>query len=42
MLAEKVDCAWPGFKKRIWLSEKQLCLAKVKSAFEINNIKKEM
>ena len=24
MLAENVDCAWPGFKKRIWLSEKQL------------------
>src|SRR5260370_40742871 len=24
MLAENLDCAWPGFKKRIWLSEKQL------------------
>jgi hypothetical protein len=24
MLAENVDCVWPGFKKRIWLSEKQL------------------
>jgi hypothetical protein len=24
MLAENVDFAWPGFQKRIWLSEKQL------------------
>jgi hypothetical protein len=24
MLAENVDCVWPGFKKGIWLAEKQL------------------